>query len=237
MGTEPEAAEPEAAEPASRELIKREQFSDIPPKRRQNLTWLCAHLPLLEKCKDEKARVAKCRELLSKVHSVATEASGARLENMAREAAALLGFLKELCDKPQRFADSSLRTIASAVDALQVLSDDKPAPQDDSTTEFSVVIVDADLLSRTATSNALRKSGFRLSVFEDASMGLEHLRTHSVDLVVVDLPVPKLSGMDVCEKLCEASLRNRTPVILVGNRRDLKRSARILSTKGVESII
>ncbi|HMC27448.1 MAG TPA: response regulator, partial [Verrucomicrobiae bacterium] len=236
LGAGPEFVEPEAAEPMSRESLRREQFADIPPKRRQNLTWLCTHLPLLEKCKDEKARVAKCRELLSKVHSVVTEANAARLENMAREAAALLGFLKELCDKPQRFADSSLRTIASAVDALQVLSDDRPALDDDSETEFSVVIVDADLFSRTATSNALRTSGFRLSTFEDASMALEHLRTHPVDLVVVDLPVPKLSGMDVCEKLCEASLRSRTPVILVGNRRDLKRSARILS-KGVESII
>src|SRR5438876_4461487 len=51
LGAEPEVAEPEAAEPVSRESIRPEQFSDVPPKRRQNLTWLCAHLPLLEKCK------------------------------------------------------------------------------------------------------------------------------------------------------------------------------------------
>src|SRR2546423_14509410 len=91
LGTEPQVAEPEAVEPASRKSIKGEQFSDIPPKRRQNLTWLCTHLPLLEKCKNENARVTTCRELLTKMHSVVTEASDARLEDVARESAHLLG--------------------------------------------------------------------------------------------------------------------------------------------------
>src|SRR2546428_6408734 len=116
------AAESEVVAPITRGPATPESPTEVPARRRQNLNWLCTHLQLLEKCKDEKARVAKCREILSKVHSVATEASERHLQNMAREASALLGFLQELCDKPKRFADSSLRTIASAVDALEVLS-------------------------------------------------------------------------------------------------------------------
>jgi CheY-like chemotaxis protein len=191
-----------------------------------DLVWLRGNYPLLDRCRDHEARADKCRELWSKVHSVAVAATAGRMHYTARAALALEGFLRELCDRPKRYTHTSLRTIGTAIEALAFLSANEVSSLEPPTHEFAALIVDQDLFSRTATSNALRSHGFRLSTFEEPSVAIEHMRAHPINVVLIDLPVAKIDGTDLCKRLCEFALNKNTPVIFVGSEKDLRRSSR-----------
>src|SRR4051812_18466800 len=211
--------------------------SDSAARFQVDLLWLRGNYPLLDRCRDQEARAAKCRELWSKVHTVAGAATASRMHHTAREALALEGFLRELCDQPKRYTHSSVRTIGTAIDALASLAENEVGSLEPPTAEFAAIIVDQDLFSRTATSNALRLHGFRLNTFEEPSVAIEHMRAHPIDVVLIDLPVAKIDGADLCKRLCEFSLKKNTPIIFVGSEKELRRSSRALSIKGVDSVV
>ena len=224
-----------AASPADQ--AESQALQAIAAKLKEDVACLCGHLKWLAHCNDEEVRGRRCRELWSKVHCVANSAAAAGMHSVAREAAALQGFLKELGEKPKRFTDSSLRTISSAVDALERVSGHLGTGKEAEVLEFTAVVVDEELFSRTATSNALRNVGFRLSTFADPAIALEYLGTHPADLIVLDLFLPTLSGLDLCDKLRDLPAHRKTPVIFVASPRDLKRSSRALSIRGMELVV
>jgi signal transduction histidine kinase len=64
-----------------------------------------------------------------------------------------------------------------------------------------VVVIDDDYAMRLSCQQALAKVGYGVEVFEDGARGLEGVATLKPGLVVVDLKMPGLSGMDVIARL------------------------------------
>lgn len=60
-----------------------------------------------------------------------------------------------------------------------------------------VVVIDDDYAMRLSCRQILAKSGYAVEVFEDGAKGLEAVLSQRPDLVVVDLKMPGISGMDV----------------------------------------
>jgi DNA-binding response OmpR family regulator len=200
-----------------------EALREIPAKLSGRVNWLSKHLRLLAQCQEPKERTTKTRKLHNKTHSLVSCAAVAGRPDLARQAAVLRSFLKDLCEKPNLFTNSSSHTLDSAAEALELLSrktETDPVAQD---SELAVVVVDDDLLSRTAISNALRGADFKLTTFANPAQALEYLATHPADLVVLDVLMPELSGPDLREKLRDLPLHGQTPVIFVASLLDLKR--------------
>jgi signal transduction histidine kinase len=65
----------------------------------------------------------------------------------------------------------------------------------------TVVVIDDDYAMRLSCQQTLTKVGYRVAVFEDGAAGLEGVAAHQPGLVVVDLKMPGLSGMDVIARL------------------------------------
>lgn len=65
----------------------------------------------------------------------------------------------------------------------------------------SILIIDDDEDIRAILSYALKKEGFMVHVAEDGEKGLSMAHKHVPDLVLLDVMMPNMDGVEVCEKL------------------------------------
>ena len=60
-----------------------------------------------------------------------------------------------------------------------------------------IIVVDDDDGNRRSTELALRRDGYRVAAFGSGAEGLEHLRQHGADLLVTDMRMPGMDGLEV----------------------------------------
>lgn len=76
----------------------------------------------------------------------------------------------------------------------------------------TLLFIEDDRDIRTALRLALEDEGYRVVEAADGASGLKIFATETVDLVLLDLRLPDLSGFDVCRELRSKSL---VPIIMV----------------------
>jgi FixJ family two-component response regulator len=69
----------------------------------------------------------------------------------------------------------------------------------------TILVIDDDYAMRLSCGKILAKMGFRVEAFEDGAQGLEGAARLKPSLVVVDLKMPGISGMEVVTRLHEVS--------------------------------
>ncbi len=75
-----------------------------------------------------------------------------------------------------------------------------------------VLVVDDEESYREALSVALRREGFAVETAADGAEALAQFEATAPDLVLLDVMLPKMSGIDVCRELRS---RSRVPIIMV----------------------
>jgi two-component system response regulator RegX3 len=78
-----------------------------------------------------------------------------------------------------------------------------------------VLVVDDEPALLDAVGYALRSEGFDVATATDGEHALQTLTDDSVELVVLDIMLPRLSGIEVCRRMREAS---DVPIILLSAR-------------------
>jgi CheY-like chemotaxis protein len=81
-----------------------------------------------------------------------------------------------------------------------------------------LLIVDDNDINRQLLSRMLAKRGYAISLAEDAQGLLELVRRDAVDLVLLDIDMPEISGLDGLRMLREAYSAIELPVIMVTGR-------------------
>jgi two-component system phosphate regulon response regulator PhoB len=61
----------------------------------------------------------------------------------------------------------------------------------------------------------LRKAGFRTSTAVDGASGLQQARDDKPDFIVLDLMLPKMSGLEVCKILKSDTATSHTPILML----------------------
>ncbi len=61
----------------------------------------------------------------------------------------------------------------------------------------------------------LAREGYRVRAFRDGEEGLEGVRRHAPDLVLLDLMLPGLDGIEVCRRLKQDPLTRSIPILMV----------------------
>ncbi|MGI5819241.1 MAG: response regulator transcription factor [Armatimonadota bacterium] len=75
-----------------------------------------------------------------------------------------------------------------------------------------ILVIEDEQPVQEAIVAALEASGFRVITASDGEEGLDRLRAEAPDLVVLDLMLPKIGGMDVCTYIREHS---EVPVVML----------------------
>src|SRR6266699_6265520 len=61
----------------------------------------------------------------------------------------------------------------------------------------------------------LRKAGFRISTAADGASGLQNARDDRPDFIVLDLMLPKISGLEVCRILKSDTATSQIPILML----------------------
>ncbi len=61
----------------------------------------------------------------------------------------------------------------------------------------------------------LRKAGFRTSTAADGAIGLQKARDDRPDFIILDLMLPKMSGLEICKILKSDNATSHTPILML----------------------
>jgi DNA-binding response OmpR family regulator len=98
------------------------------------------------------------------------------------------------------------------IEQVATSSDDPAHGAEQTATDRRVLVVEDDATLGDVVGRFLRKEGFEVEVVPDGALGLERALEWLPDLVVLDLMLPSMNGLDVCRKLREAA---PIPVIML----------------------
>ncbi len=81
--------------------------------------------------------------------------------------------------------------------------------------EKTVLIVDDELVNIQVLTNHLHLNRYDVLTAQNGFQALDLLQSHTPDLVLLDLMMPRMSGYDVCQKIREQHSASRLPVIIL----------------------
>jgi len=189
------------------------------------MTALRSHLQALVKSQGEQARGQHVQHLYRRVHSLTSSAGMVGMFRIAQMADALEALLRELHENPSNLNASTLRTVASAIDFLDLVSrrDTGEAPQ--KPTRAEVLVVDDEAISRRAIVYALEKAKLESMSIEDPLRALQVLEQRRFDLIFLDVDMPNMNGYEVCSRIRSLPEHKKTPVVFVTSLTDFESRA------------
>src|SRR5918996_2689993 len=84
--------------------------------------------------------------------------------------------------------------------------------------QLTVLLVDDEESVQKVLSYPLEREGYRVVQARDGEEALERYRAERVDLVILDLMLPKLGGLEVCRRM--RRLESAVPIIMLTARGD-----------------
>ena len=88
----------------------------------------------------------------------------------------------------------------------------------------TILIIDDEQIITRALSRAFQKEGFQVIIACDGQEGLQKIKEQNPSLILLDIIMPKLSGLELLEHLRQSQIT--TPVILMTAYGDAKTAAR-----------
>jgi DNA-binding response OmpR family regulator len=85
------------------------------------------------------------------------------------------------------------------------------------TPQQKILIIEDDFFVRDLYNRELTREGFAVSSAEDGPTGLLKVVEEKPDLVLLDIMLPKMSGLDVLKTLKEKEETKNIPVVLLTN--------------------
>jgi CheY-like chemotaxis protein len=79
----------------------------------------------------------------------------------------------------------------------------------------SVLVVDDSPVNRNVATILLQNLGFSVAQASDASQAIEHCYHHQVDLIIMDVIMPGISGLE-CTKIIRKQQRHKHILIVLG---------------------
>lgn len=153
----------------------------------------------------------------------------------SRLAGALDAVLGDLADNPSRSTLSVMRTVAQAIDLLGLLA---AVPVDDALTlsKVNALAVDDDNVALRTVQAALEKALFLATCVNDPAAALKHAQQQPFDLVVCDIMMPGMTGLELCAKLRALPQCRTTPVVFVTSADDFDNRAQAVLSGGSDLI-
>jgi DNA-binding response OmpR family regulator len=95
---------------------------------------------------------------------------------------------------------------------LQTEDFERASTQDPAKRASRILVVDDDTTSRQLSALALSSSGYHVDTAEDGAAGWEALHKENYDLLITDNSMPKVSGLELVQKIRSASMK--LPVVM-----------------------
>jgi len=80
-----------------------------------------------------------------------------------------------------------------------------------------ILLVEDDRVLRRACEASLRRIGFAVTIALDGQEALDHIKTDVPDLILLDLLMPRVSGLEVLRSLRADTRTKGVPVLILSN--------------------
>ncbi len=139
-------------------------------------------------------------------------------------------------DKPAAINDSTRQTIVSATAFLAGRFEGTHTVNERKRSSTKILVVDDDAVSNRAVVMALVRAQFRARGFTDPLEALKELGQTPYGLALLDVSMPGMDGLSLCEEMGRLPLHKSTPVIFVTSHTDFKTRARSILSGGKDLI-
>jgi DNA-binding response OmpR family regulator len=89
-----------------------------------------------------------------------------------------------------------------------------------------ILVVDDDPNAVEILTRMLGREGYASLSASSGPAGLEALRTEAVDVILLDVMMPEMDGLEVCERLRQDEKLRRIPIILLTAKDDMETRSR-----------
>lgn len=105
------------------------------------------------------------------------------------------------------------------------------------TKNYKILVVDDETDLKSALEIALVHEGFVVITASDGEEGLKKAITERPDLILLDIMMPKMSGIDVLKKLQEDEWGKSARVIVMTALADMNKIAEVIEAGGEEYLV
>ena len=84
----------------------------------------------------------------------------------------------------------------------------------------SILVVDDEVGALTLIGIMLERGGFEVSKARDAYAALNSLQAYTPDLIILDVMMPGMNGIELCRRIREMPTTRETPVVMLSARGD-----------------
>ena len=214
-----------SAAPSDFEARARKEFQDQSPAILSGMRQLCREFLAAG---DSPVEPRKLEDLRRKIGFVAQTLGLAGRPQLAQLCGALEALLFELEDKPATITDSLRHTIVATVALLADRFNEAAPEKNNVHVPWNILLVDDDAVSSRAAVLALGRAKLAATSVNDPFDGLKRLQENSYHLVLLDVNMPGMDGITLCDQMRGLPLHKKTPVIFVTSQADFKTRARTL---------
>jgi CheY-like chemotaxis protein len=178
----------------------------------------------------------RLQDLYRKIHFVTAIAGIAEYHAIAQMASALEALLFNVMDQTPPLEPSVEHTTSAALYFLQDLLTSPPELRPASRPHPLVLVVDDDRVSNRLVISALRNAQLQARGTESPEIALQWLREKHYDLILLDIEMPGMNGIDLCKRLRVMPGYAKTPVIYVTLHSDFETRTRTIASGGNDLI-
>jgi CheY-like chemotaxis protein len=155
---------------------------------------------------------------------------------IAQLSSAFEALLFELHHDLSLLSTSARRTIAATVGLLADGLARSTEPDEQCLSPTSVLVVEDDAVSSRALLLTLTRANLKATALPDPCKALERLRENQFDIVLLDINLPGMTGIALCEEMRKLARHAQTPVIFMTSYAEFEPRARSI-LKGGDDLI
>lgn len=123
--------------------------------------------------------------------------------------------LKQITVSPDAVFSRQIQKVGRSTPSAFSIEDSKWEPRRGSLIAGNIIVVDDDAIALEAIAQILQPWGFRVSGFTDAEQFWQQLSTLQPDLILLDLQMPRLDGIELCQRIRQHSTQGNVPLLMV----------------------